>query len=98
MKKIYKTKNARKTLKKIKILDKVSQNGKIFGVEFIKKDGSKRLMSCRKGVKRYLKGGINTCSHIPKYLTVFSVNDKGYRNISIPGIRKIKGCGQTFTF
>jgi hypothetical protein len=33
-----------------------STNGKIFSVEFIKKDGSRRVMLCRTGVKKYLKG------------------------------------------
>ena len=31
--------------------------GKIFSCEFFKKDGSKRTMKCRTGVKKYLKGG-----------------------------------------
>jgi len=33
-----------------------STNGRIFSVEFIKKDGSRRVMLCRTGVKKYLKG------------------------------------------
>jgi len=31
-------------------------NGAIFGVEFIKKDGSLRKMTCRTGVKSHLRG------------------------------------------
>ena len=92
------TKNSRKTLKKVKILNEVSRGGKIFGVEFIKKDGSLRKMSCRKNVTKGLKGGSNTVSHLPEYTTVYSMNDKGYRNVSIPNIRKIKGCATTYNF
>ncbi len=98
MKKIYKSRNARKKVNKLKTLDKVSQKGRIFGVVFTKKDGTKRVMSCRKGVTKYLKGGSNTTNHIPQYLTVFSVNDKGYRNINIDTLKTIKGNGRVFNF
>ena len=92
------TKNSRKQLSKIKVLNTVAQNGKIFGVKFIKKDGSERLMSCRLGVTKHLKGGVNTTSHIPKYKTVYSVNDKGYRNINLETIKQVKGCGKVYNF
>lgn len=102
MKKIYKKRNARKSIRnsvnKLDTLKSVSQAGKIFSVEFIKKDGSTRLMSCRTGVKKHLRGGVNTVSHLPEYITVFSVNDRGYRNISVPNIKQIKGCGKVFYF
>ena len=98
MKKIYKSKNARKNLRKIETLKKVSENGKIFSVSFIKKDGSIRNMTCRKGVKKYLKGGKNTVSHISKYVTIYSINDKGYRNINTNTLKQVKGSGKIYTF
>lgn len=98
MKKIYKTRMARKNLKKATTLKSVASKGKIFSVTFIKKDGSVRKMTCRKGVTKYLRGGKNTVRHIPKYLTVFSTQDKGYRNVNVQTIKEIKGNKQVFTF
>ena len=91
-------KNSRKTLKKLNILEKVANGGKIFSVIFIKKNGTERVMSCRRGVKRYLKGGVNTCSHIPIYYNVFSCNDKGYRNVNLNTLKTVKGCGAVYNF
>lgn len=95
------TKNARfgrKTLRKAKVLDKVSQGGKVFSVVFTKKDGTERTMSCRRGVKSHLRGGKNTVKHLPQYLTVFSMNDEGYRNINLETLKTVKGCGQVYNF
>lgn len=52
-------------------------NGKFFSVDFIKKDGSIRKMVCRKGVKKYLKGGDKKTPNT--VITVFDVNKKEYR-------------------
>ena len=34
----------------------INTNGRLFGVEFVKKDGSLRKMCCRLGVKKGVKG------------------------------------------
>lgn len=81
-----------------KVLSEVSKNGKIFGVTFIKKDGTKRNMSCRLGVTKHLRGGSSTTTHIKEYMTVYSQNDKGYRKVNISTITKIKGNKQVFRF
>lgn len=98
MKKIYKTKNARKTLRKIETIKKVSKRGKIFSVVFRKKNGDERVMSCRTGVKKHLKGGRNTVAHLKKYITVFSINDKGYRNVNLNTLHTVKGGGNVYSF
>lgn len=98
MKKIYKSRMARKNLRKLNTLNNVSKSGKIFSVSFRKKDGSQRNMTCRIGVKKHLRGGSNTVKHLKKYLTVYSVQDKGYRNINIKTVKQVKGKGQIFTF
>jgi hypothetical protein len=73
-----------KTLKRSKIqefLDKLG--GRVFTVEFFKKDGTLRMMNCRKGVTRHLSGdGPSTTAHIEKYVTVFDMQLKQYRNIN----------------
>jgi hypothetical protein len=83
---------------KREIINQVSENGRIFSVDFVKKNGELRTMACRLDVKKFLRGGENTTKHIEKYLTVFSVNDKGYRNVNLATITRVKGQGQEYTF
>ena len=57
---------------------------RIFGVTFIKKDGSVRDMNCMLGVKKHLRGGsqgYNPADH--NLLTVYDLVAKGYRNINV---------------
>lgn len=68
----------------------LSSNGKIFSVEFIKKDGTKRLMNCRLGVTKHLKGGSSTLDP-EKFITVYDLQSKGYRAINKDSIINVKG-------
>lgn len=68
----------------------LSSNGKIFSVEFIKKDGTKRLMNCRLGVTKHLKGG-NSTLNADKFITVYDLQSKGYRAIDKQTIISVKG-------
>jgi len=68
----------------------LSSNGKIFSVEFIKKDGSVRLMNCRLGVTKHLKGGASTLDP-NKFITVYDLQSKGYRAIDKKTILNVKG-------
>ena len=63
-------------------------NGQFFSVTFTKKDGTLRKLNCRTGVTKYLKGGVRTTSP-SDYLIVYSIKDKGYRNVSIKDIKEI---------
>ena len=88
---------------KRQIIEKeAGKNGKIFTVKFIKKDGTKRVMTCRLGVKKHLVGtGPSTTAHIDKYLVAYDVNvpeDRSYRNINLETVYAIKGAGKTITF
>ncbi len=67
-------------------------NGKFFTVEFIKKDGTLRKLTGRLGVKKYLTGGVSTVAHKPEYITVYDVQNKGYRNVNLDTIKSFK-CG-----
>ena len=80
--------------------DKIeNSNGKIFSVEFVKKDGSVREMTARLGVTKHLVGGgPSTTAHIPKYMTVFDMQAEGYRNINFDTIKRVKFEGTTYTF
>jgi hypothetical protein len=70
-------------------------NGKIVNVTFTKKDGSLRVMTCRLGVQKHLKGGDSTLD-ADKYLTVFDMAKQGYRAINRDTIVSVKANGETF--
>ena len=67
----------------------LNSNGKIFSVEFVKKDGSVRLMNCRLGVTKYLKGGSSTLNP-DKFITVYDLQSEGYRAINKDSIINVK--------
>ncbi len=73
--------------------------GSIFSTQFIKKDNTIRDMTCRLNVKKYLKGGKNTCSEYPQYVTVFEMKGEAkpcYRNINIETMLTLKIAGQVY--
>lgn len=73
------------------LADKIlSSKGKIITVEFIKKDGSLRIMNCRLGVTKHLKGGTSTLD-AEKFITVYDLKSEGYRAIAKDSIINVKG-------
>ena len=68
----------------------LNSNGKIFTVEFTKKDGTIRIMNCRLGVTKYLKGGSSTLDP-NKFITVYDMQSKGYRAINKDAILTVRG-------
>lgn len=73
-----------------------SSNGKIVSVTFTKADGTLRVMTCRLGVTKHLKGGESTLDGA-KYLTVFDMAKKGYRAINRETIQSVRLSGEEFT-
>jgi len=51
----------------------------IFTVVFVKQDGTVRKMVCRRGVKKYLKGGEATYKANKHLVGVFDMRKKEYR-------------------
>lgn len=73
------------------LADKIlGSKGKIITVEFIKKDGTLRVMNCRLGVTKYLKGGTSTLNP-DKFITVYDLKSEGYRAIDKSTIISVKG-------
>ena len=71
----------------------------IFTVEFTKKDGTKRVMNARLGVKKHLKGGKKAYDAESKgLLTVYDLTSKDYRTVTVSNIKKIKTQGVTIEF
>lgn len=73
----------------------VRDEGKLFSVTFVKKDGSLRKMVARLDVKSYLTGGA------PRYnataynmIVVFSMDDLGYRTVVVDRIVRLKAYNQ----
>lgn len=72
--------------------------GKIFSVEFIKKDGTIRKMTCRLGVTKHLKGGELTYNAAEKnYLIVYDIKTENYRTINLNTLQKLTFEGNTYT-
>lgn len=67
-----------------------STNGNFFSVKFLKKGGELREMNCRLGVKYPLKGGENTLTAYPQYITVFDMQKQDYRTINLDTLLCIK--------
>lgn len=64
-------------------------NGKIFFVEFTKKDGSSRRMTCRRNVNKGLTGkGMNYRPLSKGLMTVFDMDKCEYRIINLLELTK----------
>ena len=73
-------------------------NGKIFSAVFIKKDGEKRKIVCRRGVSKYVTGkglGFNPASR--DLVGVFDMQKKAYRFINANTLEQITVQGKTYT-
>ena len=68
----------------------LNSKGKIFSVTFRKKDGSTRVMNARLGVTKHLKGGESNLNP-NQYITVYDMQNKGYRAINRATIIDVKG-------
>jgi hypothetical protein len=83
---------------RMKMLDRnvitAMAGNRFISITFVKKDGSTRTINGRFGVVKHLKGGYNTTEHLKHYVTIYSVADKGYRNINLNTIKRIKTQGK----
>jgi len=71
--------------------------GKIFSVNFIKKDGSVRKMNCRRNVKKGVTGA--GMAYDPKaynLIPVFDMANEGFRMINASTIQELKVEGKTY--
>lgn len=71
--------------------------GLLFSVYFKKADGSMRSMICRRGVRKYLRGGdLPYDPKIKRVLPVFDVNIQDYRMVSLDRLVSFNIHGETF--
>ena len=74
-----------------------TSNGKIFYVEFTKKDGSLRKMTARRGVNKGLTGKGMSYTPLKKGLmTVFDMDNAQYRQINLLTISKVCANGNKY--
>lgn len=81
-------------IEKRKLVEEAGSNGKVFTVCFTKKDGSERVMNCRLGVKKHLKGGDSTTAHLDHLVTVFDMQKEAYRCINLHTVKWVKTGGK----
>ena len=75
-----------------------SSAGKIMTVTFSKRStGERRVMNCRLGVKKHLKGGESKIGPEHSLIIVYDLKKQGYRSIPIEGLESVKIHGETFT-
>ena len=61
---------------------------RFFTVCFTKLNGIERVMTCRLGVTKHFKGGVDTGT--TDYLTVWEPATRGYRNVNLDTLQWIK--------
>lgn len=71
-------------------------NGKVFGVDFIKKDGSLRKINARTGVTSKLAGGKSTIAHKPNLVSCYDMVNSGYRCVNAETIQSVRIAGETY--
>lgn len=74
----------------VRSLLKMVKPGKFFTVRFIKADGQERVMNCRQGVKKYLKGGQSSISQKKNLVPVFDVKVGDYRCFDINRVLELR--------
>ena len=71
--------------------------GRIVSIDFTKLDGTKRTLVGRLGVKSHSKGGANMVEQMDRpYLTMFDMQAKGYRTVSLDTVSDLRCKGYTY--
>jgi len=80
------------TLKQAAQLLQDKKDGRFFTVTFVKRStGERRVMNCRKGVVKFLRGGELPYDASEKNLvTVFDVPKRDYRSINLDTVKGIR--------
>lgn len=74
----------------------LNSEGRFISVVFVKKDGTLRKLTGRLGVTKHLKGGQSTLNP-EQYITIYDVENKGYRAINRATITELHIDGLVMT-
>jgi hypothetical protein len=71
--------------------------GIIFSAQFIKKDGTRRLLSCTLGVQKDLKGkGLAYDPYKYNLIGVYDMSNNGYKMINLKTLQTLKIAGKSY--
>lgn len=73
-----------------------SSEGRFITVTFKKKNGEIRVLNGRTEVVVHTKGGANTVAHIEKYVKLWDVINKGYRNVNTETVTRVMMNGEVY--
>lgn len=76
---------------------KIVSDGRIFSATFVKKDGTLRVMNCRRGVSKGVTGvGLKFNPVDKQLLGVFDMHKDQHRFINLQTLTRLKAGGQTY--
>jgi len=85
-------------ISKDQLIDLITGYKKVFTAVFIKKDGSERVMNCRLGVEKYLRGGNPaTWAREKGYIIVFDMQINEYRTLNPATTEVLVMAGKTYS-
>ena len=70
-----------------------NEGGKFFKAKFVKKDNTIRVMNCRRGVTKHLKGGKSTIAGKDNLVSVYDMQAEGYRSINLDTLLELDADG-----
>ena len=76
---------------------KIVGDGRIFSATFVKKDGTLRVMNCRRGVSKGVTGvGLTFNPSEKQLLGVFDMHKDQHRFINLQTLQRIQAGGQVY--
>lgn len=72
------------------------QMGRFVGIDFVKKDGTKRSLNGRLGVSRHLKTGVDADRGDLPYIVVYDVKARGYRSVNMATVGCVRAVNTNY--
>jgi len=83
---------------RVKLIESIVKDGRIFSVTFTKKNGEERVMTARLGVKKGINGkGMKYSARSRNMLPVFDMQKNAFRMINCDTVTRIKAQGDVLT-
>ena len=87
---------AKETIHRMNLREFLTRNaGQLVGLDFVKADGSDRKITARLGVRKHLRGGVNTVEGQDRpYITMFDMSVLGYRAVNLATVSCVRSNGR----
>lgn len=80
-----------KRIGKIKAAELINNSkGRIFTATFIKKNGEERVMNCRKGVQKGVKGTGKNSTESLGMINVYDMQERGFKKLNLQEVISLK--------